>query len=91
MPNALAARIAQLLAGAGTTGQAPALAPKIPPAAPPIDPAMLYGNQPAPAGDAALHPALQELQQHFALLNLLRNQRNQGMNDIQGVDQQTGG
>ncbi len=91
MANPLTARIAQLLSGAGTPLDQPVVAPPIAPQAPPIDPAMLYGQQPAPAGDAALHPALQQLQQHFALLNLLRNQRNQGMNDVQGVDQQTGG
>lgn len=92
MANELTARIAQLLAGAGAPSplDQPQAAPQVPPAPPAMDPAMLYGQQPAPAGDQPLHPALQQLQQHFALLNLLRNQRNQTMNDVQGVERAGG-
>jgi hypothetical protein len=92
MANVLTARIAQLLAGAGAPQDQPVIPPVVPAPAGQVDPAMLYGTQPAPAGDAPMHPALQALQQHFALLNLLRNQRNQGMNDVQGIDaDQVGG
>ncbi len=85
MASDLVNRLAQILSG-GAAPQQPTAAPQIPPQAPAIDPAMLYGQQPAPAGDVPMHPALQALQQHFALLNLMRNQRNQGMNDVEGVD-----